>query len=78
LFDGSEVICAINTDAHQPGAAWSVVDFDLHEAGTRFRCAYSTDAGQIGTEIAVENRGPIRAAWLQLPAAGFAIYEEAT
>ena len=76
LFDGAEVLCAINTDAHQPLTAWSVVDHDLHEPGQRFRCAYSTDPAQIGTDVTVENRGLIRAVRLQLPSAGFVIYEE--
>jgi hypothetical protein len=76
LFDGAEVLCAINTDAHQPRAAWTVIDHDLHPAGKGFRCAYSTDAAQIGTDVIVENRGSIRAVRLQMPPAGFAIYEQ--
>lgn len=77
LFDNTEVLCAINTDAHQSRDAWTVVDHGLHLAGQRFRCAYSTDDAQIGNEITVENRGPIRAVRLQLPPAGFVIYEQA-
>jgi hypothetical protein len=76
LFDDTEVLCAINTDGHQPIAAWTVVDQGLHQAGRRFRCAYSTDESQIGTEMTVENRGPMRAVRLQLPPAGFVIYEQ--
>jgi glycosidase len=76
LFDGAEVLCAINTDAHQPRAAWSVVDHDLHASGKRFRCAYSTAAAQIGSTITVEDRGPMRAVRLSVPEAGFVIFEE--
>lgn len=75
LFDGVEVLCAINTDAHAPRTAWSVIE---HEPGERLRCAYSTAAADIGTEIAVEDRGPIRAVRLTVPAGGFVIYEPAT
>lgn len=75
LFDGAEVLCAINTDAHQPRSAWTVVDHDLHPGGRRFRCSYSTSAAQVGSEITVEDRGPIRAVSLTVPPAGFVIFE---
>lgn len=77
LFDGEEVLCAINTDPHATRTAWSVVDHELHAPGARFRCAYSTDAGEIGSEIVAEDRGPMRAVRLTVPAGGFVIYEEA-
>jgi glycosidase len=76
LFDGQEVLCALNTDAHNARTAWSVIDHDLHQAGQRFRCVYSTDTAQTGTSAPVEDRGAIRAVRLTLPPAGFAIYEK--
>ena len=77
LFDDAEVLCAINTDANAPRAAWTVIDHDLHQPADRFRCTYSTDALQVGTEVIVEDRGPMRSVWLEIPAGGFAIYEQA-
>ncbi len=77
LFDGDEVLCALNTDPDHPRAAWAVIDHDLHAGGDRLRCAYSTDTTQVGSEITAVERGPIRAVWLTVPAAGFVIYERA-
>jgi hypothetical protein len=76
LFDGEEVLCAINTDSVQARTVWSVIDHDLHRPGEHFRCAYSTDAVEIGTQLPVEDRGPTRALHLTVPAAGFVIYEK--
>ena len=76
LFDDEEVLCALNTDADQPRGAWVVIDHDLHVPGDEFVCAYSTDPAQIGQKIAVEDHGPIRCVRLDLPPAGFVIFEE--
>jgi glycosidase len=76
LFDDVEVLCAINTDPRQARVAWSVVDRDLNPAGRRLRCTYSTDPAQLGTELEVTDRGPMRAVQLSLPPAGFVIYEQ--
>ncbi|MQM32857.1 MAG: alpha-amylase [Candidatus Accumulibacter phosphatis] len=78
LFDGEEVLCAINTDSVQARTVWSVIDHDLHRPGEHFRCAYSTDAAEVGTQLPVEDRGPTRAVRLTVPAAGFVIYEKAS
>lgn len=76
LFDGDEMLCALNTDPTQPRGAWSIVDAELHAAGEKFRCAYSTDPAQIATAVTVETRGPMRCVRLELPAAGFAVWEK--
>jgi glycosidase len=75
LFTDREWLVAINTDPDQPLAAWVVVDFDLNPEGRRFACLYSSDPGQLGGEIAVSAPRPeLRALWLDLPAAGCAVY----
>ncbi len=49
------------------------IDDDLHRAGDKLRCLYSTDPGQIDTAITVEARNG-KAVLLTVPAAGFVIY----
>lgn len=76
LFDGAEVLCAINTDPTATRTAWTVVDHELHQPGDRFRCAYSPDPTQVGTDLVVANRGPIRAVQLGVPAGGCVVFEQ--
>lgn len=56
LFNGGEILCAINTDSAQSRTAWVTVDNDLHRAGDQMNCLYSTDPGQVGTEVTVQAR----------------------
>jgi glycosidase len=77
LFDGEEVLCALNTDVQQPRSAWIVVDHDLHPVAREFRCRYSPDASQLGTRVAVEERSGCRCIPITVPAGGFVIWEQA-
>ena len=63
-----------NTDYVQPKTAWVTIDNDLHDAGSTLNCIYSTDAGQIGSTVAIEPRNG-KAILLTVPAAGFVILE---
>jgi hypothetical protein len=74
ILDLHEVLCAINTDSHNPRTAWVTIDNGLHAVNSRLRCLYSTAAGEIGDTIAVEARNG-KAVRLTVPAAGFVIYE---
>jgi len=74
IIDETEVLLAINTDAHSPRSAWVTIDDGLHRAGDALQCAYSTDDVEIGRTVAVEARNG-KAVHLRLPAAGFVVYE---
>ena len=74
IFTDEEFLLAINTDPDQPTAAWVTIDNDLHAAGERLRCLYSTDSTQISTERTVEARNG-KAVLLTVPPGGFVIYE---
>ncbi|RMG17193.1 MAG: alpha-amylase [Bacteroidetes bacterium] len=74
IHSQQEVLLAINTDYHQPTTAWVTIDNGLHQQGEKLRCLYSRDAAQIGSQLAVEARNG-KAVRLQVPAAGFVIYE---
>jgi glycosidase len=74
IFDDREVLLAINTDPRQPRTAWVTIDNALHRVGERLTCLYSTDATQIGKDVAIEPRNG-KAVLLALPPAGFVAYE---
>jgi glycosidase len=74
IFNGKEVLLAINTDYDQPRTAWVTVDNELHWAGDGLKCLYSTDAAQIGQSVTVEARNG-KAVLITVPAAGFVIFE---
>ncbi len=79
IFNDQEMLLAINTDFNGNRAAWTIVDNDLHRAGERLKCSYSTDAAQIETEIEVrEVRPGTKAVLVDVPAAGFVVYEQAS
>lgn len=74
IFNGKEVLLAINTDYDQSKTAWVTVDNELHWAGDGLKCLYSKDAAQIGQSVTVEARNG-KAVLITVPAAGFVIFE---
>lgn len=78
ILDSAEVLLAINSDPDNRRTAWVVVDAGLHPPGSGLVCAYSTESGQIGQLVTVEGKGPcgsIAAVRIQVPAAGFVVWE---
>jgi hypothetical protein len=73
LLSDHELLCAINTDPDQPRRAFVTVDDELHVAGSRLTCLYSTDTAEIGHTLEVEARNG-KAVLLTVPAAGFVVY----
>jgi glycosidase len=73
IFDDEEIVCAINTDPDSATTAFVTIDNDLHAAGDRLACLYSTDAADIGRTLTVEPRNG-KAISLKVPAAGFVVY----
>jgi glycosidase len=74
IFNGKEVLLAINTNYSQASSAWVTIDDTLHQDGELLTCIYSTDSRQVGQETKVEPRNG-KAVLLTVPAAGFVIYE---
>jgi hypothetical protein len=74
IFNGKEMVLAINTDYDQPRTAWVTIDNELHQAGDGLKCIYSTDATQIGQVVTVEARNG-KAVLVTVPAVGFVIFE---
>jgi glycosidase len=73
IFDDREVLAAINTDPDTALTAFVTIDNDLHAAGERLTCLYSTEASEVGGRVAVEARNG-RAVLVRVPAAGFVVY----
>jgi hypothetical protein len=76
LFDDTEIVVAINTDPDHERAAWVEVQGDLYPAGQGLRCIYSSEAGQVGSRVEVEQRAGRKTAWLRVPPAGVAVFEK--
>jgi glycosidase len=75
LFLEREWLCAINTDADAARAAWVGLDIGMSPVGSRLVCLYSSDPTQLGSALVVDTPRPDwRAVWLNLPAAGCAVY----
>jgi glycosidase len=75
ILDRAEVLLAINTDIEQARTAYTIVDRDLHAAGTTMECLYSTEPAEIGGSITVtEKPDGKRVVDLTVPAAGFVIF----
>jgi glycosidase len=73
IFNDHEVMLAINTDYYQPKTAWVTIDNSLHKAGDKLKCIYSTDKGQEGKEVSIEERNG-KAVKITVPEAGFVIF----
>jgi hypothetical protein len=74
ILDTQEIVVAINTDYNTPLTVWVTIDNDLHNADSRFFCAYSSDRNQIGSHVAVAALNG-KAIQVTVPAAGCVIYK---
>ncbi|WP_218160852.1 alpha-amylase family glycosyl hydrolase [Arthrobacter sp. ov118] len=72
IIANREVVCAMNTDVVSRRAAWVTIDAGLHSIGDKFQCAYSTEQGQQGSEVAAEGRNGL-AISIDVGPAGFVI-----
>jgi glycosidase len=73
IFNDQELLCAINTDPGSAKTAFVTIGNDLHAAGDRLTCLYSSSAGEIGQQLAIEARNG-KAVRLTMQPAGFVIY----
>ena len=72
IFNDNELLCAINTDPDQDRTVFVTIDNDLHTAGDRLTCLYSTRPAEIGRTLLVEARNG-KAVSLTAPSAGFVV-----
>ena len=74
LFVEEEVLLAVNTDPDGATAPWVTIDNELHRAGEKLSCLYSTDSTEIGRTVSTEIRNG-KAVRISVPAGGFVIYK---
>jgi hypothetical protein len=73
IFDGVEIVCAINTDVEGERAVWVTVDSVIHHDGTQFRQIFPQDSGDY---LAVVMFGGRAAICLRVPAGGFVMFKQ--
>lgn len=79
ILDKTEMLLAVNTDPERARKAWVLVDTGLHPVGSRLTCLYSTKHADERTLVLTVQKkgaaGEIAAVELEVPAAGFVVYE---
>jgi glycosidase len=79
LFDDQEMLLAINTDCAAPRKAWVIMKRGVEAYSNRLECIYSTDQDQIGQVLQIEDKKvdskQLKVVFLEVPAAGFVIFE---
>jgi glycosidase len=73
IFDDVELLCAINTDPDNALTAFVTIDHELHAAGDKLSCLYSTNTAEIGRVIGVQPKNGT-AVSVTVPPAGFVVY----
>jgi hypothetical protein len=71
VFDGVEVLCAINTDASSERTAWVTVDSEIQSQGVTMKALYPAGNADIG----VVDKGDRFAVRLTVAAGGFVMYK---
>jgi len=75
LFDGEEIVCAMNTDPQTARTAWVTVDFAVQTVGKMFEYLYQYPEGSSGTQLVVDERAGRKVVSLTVPPAGFVIFK---
>ncbi|TLD32213.1 hypothetical protein E2P81_ATG05189 [Venturia nashicola] len=71
IFDGVEIVCAINTDCEER-SVWVTVDSVIHDDGFQLRQIFPRDSGEYLPVIMNRGRATIR---LRVPAGGFVMFK---
>jgi glycosidase len=74
-FDDQNLLLTLNTDPSQSRSAWVDLNANTNPVGKQLQCLYSTDPLQIGQRLIVQQSAGRSVVNLELPAAGFVIFE---
>ena len=76
IFNGIEIVCAINTDVERELMAFVTVDAEVNADGAVLSAIYEAAVPSTGsgTTIAVQRFGGRAAVQLTVPAAGFVMF----
>jgi hypothetical protein len=72
IFDGVEIVCAINTDVDDERRVWVNVDAVIHGDGYQLKQIYPQDSGEYLQVLMINGRAAIR---LRVPAGGFVMFK---
>jgi hypothetical protein len=72
IFQGEELLCAINTDTDQAREAWVTVDSGINQPGGSLSCIFGDMANVLGVQRAMDGRSMVK---LRVEPAGFVIYK---
>jgi hypothetical protein len=72
IFDGVELLCAMNTDTDAAGEAWVTVDSDINQDGNGKICIFPAGGQTIKVEKRSNGRAVVK---LMVEPAGFVIYK---
>lgn len=72
IFDGVEIVCAINTDEEVERSVWVTVDSVIHGDGFQLKQIYPRDSGEYLEVRMINGRAVIR---LRVPACGFVMFK---
>lgn len=72
IFDGAEIVCAINTDVEVERSVWVTVDSVIHVDGSQLQKIFPRDSGEYLGVLMIPGRAVIR---LRVPAGGFVMFK---
>ena len=76
IFNGVEILCAINTDISVERSVWVTIDADINAEGDVLRPLYEDVVKDLPSLSKVEKRGVRSAVQLSMPPAGFAMFKK--
>lgn len=72
IFDGVEILCAMNTDVEVERSVWVTVDSAIHADGFLLKQIFPRGSGEYVSVIMIRGRATIR---LRVPAGGFVMFK---
>jgi hypothetical protein len=78
VFNGVEIVCAINTDAEDARTVWVTIDAEIHTKDDQLTALYEEEGSppRASTTVRVDRFGERAAVQITVPAAGFVMFKK--
>jgi hypothetical protein len=76
IFNGVEILCAINTDTEEERSGWVTIDAEINVEGDVLTTLFEESPGVAPTTLNVEKRGDRSVVQLTMPSASFAMFKK--
>jgi glycosidase len=76
VFNGVEILCAINTDTEEARNAWVTVDAEINGEGEVLGALFEKQSSHARTTVVVEKRGSRSVVQLSVPPASFTMFKK--